>query len=129
MNQNVIFLIYDKGCPVCRYYCQLIRVQKSVGQLTIINARENSEIMDEVTQQGLDMDDGMVLKMENSFYSGSDAIHMLSLMSTRSGILNRLNYWLFKSKTVSAYIYPVLRFFRQLLLKILHKTKINNLGH
>jgi len=54
---------------------------------------------------------------------------MLSLMSTRSGILNRLNYWLFKSKTVSTYIYPVLRFFRQLLLKILHKTKINNLGH
>ena len=129
MSQNEILLIYDKDCPVCRYYCRIIQVRKSIGQLKIVNARENSTIMDEVTRHGLDMDEGMVLKIENNFYSGADAIHKLALISTRSGMFNRLNYWLFKSKFLSTFIYPVLRFFRQLLLKVLSKTKISNLSH
>ncbi len=128
MSQNEILLIYDKSCPVCRYYCQIIQIKKTVGQLKIVNARENSAVMDEVTRQGLDIDEGMVLKIENNFYSGADAIHKLALISTRSGMLNRLNYGLFKSKFLSTYLYPVLRFFRHLLLKLLGKTKINNLG-
>ncbi len=129
MSQNKILLIYDKECPVCRYYCRGIQIRKTVGQLKIVNARENSEIMDEVTRQGLDIDEGMVLKMDKRFYAGSDAIHMLALISTHSGRLNRLNYWLFRSKTVSACLYPVLRFCRNLLLKMLGKTRINNLGY
>ena len=129
MNQNKILLIYDKQCPVCRYYCQVVRVRKTLGQLQTVNARENSEVLDEITRQGLNMDDGMVLKLDNTFYSGCDAIQMLALISTRSGILNRLNYWLFKSKTVSASLYPVLRFCRNVLLRMLGKTRINNLKH
>ncbi len=127
MNQNKILLIYDKECPVCRYYCQVIRIRKTLGQLKTINARENSDVRDEITRQGLNIDEGMVLKINNIFYSGSDAIQILALISTRSGILNRLNYWLFKSKTVSAALYPVLRFCRNALLRMLGKTRINNL--
>ena len=84
--------------------------------------------MKSITAQGLDVDQGMVLKLDNQFYYGSDAIHMLALISSRSGFFNRFNFWLFKSKTRSHLLYPVLRFFRNLLLKILNKTKINNLG-
>ncbi|NNL06372.1 MAG: hypothetical protein HKO86_01510 [Gammaproteobacteria bacterium] len=36
-----------------------------------------------------------------------------------------INYWLFKSKTLSAMLYP---YFRNLLLKILAKTRVNNPG-
>lgn len=128
MNQEEIFLIYDKECPACDNYCQVVRIRESVGKLTIIDARQNSKIMDEITKAGLDIDQGMVLKMGDQLYYGSDAIHALALISSKSGIFNRLNYWVFKSKKVSYFLYPVLRLMRNLLLKMLRKTKINNLG-
>lgn len=112
---------------MCESYCQLVRIRESVGELKIVDARERSEALDEITRRGLDIDQGMVLKMGDRLYYGSDAIHALALIGTRSGVFNRINYWLFRSRTVSRVLYPVLRFFRNLLLKILGKTKINNL--
>ena len=123
-----IFLIYDKECPACNYYCQIIRIKESIGDLELINARDKTDIMDNVTKQGLDIDQGMVLKIDEQLYYGSDAIHALALISSRSGMFNRFNYWIFKSKILSRLLYPVLRLSRNLLLKFLNKTKINNLG-
>lgn len=123
-----IFLIYDKQCPACNNYCQLVRIKKSIGELELINARDSTDIMNEITAQGLDIDQGMVLKIEQQLYYGADAIHALALMSSHSSIFNRCNYWLFKSKTFSQLVYPILKFFRNRLLNLLGKTKINNLG-
>ncbi len=127
MSEEEILLVYDKECPACNNYCQVIRIRESVGKLKIVDARENNEIMDEITSKGLDIDQGMVLKMGDQFYYGTDAIHALALISSKSGIFNRLNYWMFKSKKVSSVLYPMLRFFRNTLLKLLGKTTINNL--
>ena len=128
MNRPEILLIYDKECPACNAYCQIVRIRESVGDLKIIDAREQSDVLDEITDRGLDIDQGMVLKMGDQLYYGSDAIHALALISSRSGIFNRFNYWMFKSEVISSWLYPMLRFCRNLLLKILGKTKINNLG-
>jgi hypothetical protein len=94
----------------------------------MVDARENSDVLNEITTHGLDIDQGMVLKMGSQLYYGSDAIHALALIGSRSGLFNRINYWIFRSKAVSRFLYPVLRFFRNLLLKFLGRTKINNLG-
>lgn len=128
MAENPILLIYDKDCPACNAYCQMVRIRQSVGELKLVNAREDTEVMQQITAQGLDIDQGMVLKMGDNWYYGSDAIYMLSLLSSRSGLFNRLNYHLFKSKRLAKWLYPLLRFFRNLLLKLLGKRKINNLG-
>ena len=128
MEREEILLVYDRQCPACNAYCQVVNIRKSVGNLRIVDARENSEVMEEITAQGLDIDQGMVLKMGGQLYYGADAINALALIGSRSGIFNRINYWMFKSKTASSIFYPILRFFRNLLLKILGKSKINNLN-
>jgi predicted DCC family thiol-disulfide oxidoreductase YuxK len=128
MAQEEILLVYDKECPACNNYCQIVRIRESVGKLKIVDAREDTEVLREITAKGLDIDQGMVLKMGGQLYYGSDAIHMLALISSRSGIFNRINYWIFKSKSLSRIIYPILRCCRNLLLKLLGKTKINNLN-
>ena len=128
MSREEILLVYDRECPACNAYCQVVQIRESVGDLRIVDARENSEVLKEITSQGLDIDQGMVLKMGNQLYYGSDAIHTLALIGSRSGAFNRINYWIFKSKTASKILYPILRFFRNLLLKMLGKSKINNLG-
>ncbi len=128
MEREEILLVYDRECPACNAYCQVVNIRESVGELRIVDARENSQIMEEITAQGLDIDQGMVLKMGGQLYYGADAIHALALIGSRSGIFNRMNYWMFKSRTASSLLYPILRFFRNLLLKILGKSKINNLN-
>ena len=127
MKREEILLVYDRECPACNVYCQVVKIRESVGVLRIVDARENSEVLHEITAEGLDIDQGVVLKMGDQLYYGSDAIHTLALIGSRSGILNRINYWVFRSKTISSILYPFLRSLRNLLLKILGKSKINNL--
>jgi predicted DCC family thiol-disulfide oxidoreductase YuxK len=122
-----IVIVYDKQCPACDYYCNLVRIRETVGNLVLQDARDGGSIVEEITARGWDIDQGMVVKVGTELYYGSEAIHVLSLMSTNQGIFNRVAYWSFRSKSVSKVLYPFLRFFRNLLLKLLGKTKINNL--
>ncbi|WCN10995.1 DCC1-like thiol-disulfide oxidoreductase family protein [Marinomonas mediterranea] len=128
MKREEILLVYDRECPACHAYCQVVNIRDSVGDLRIVDAREDSFVMEEITSQGLDIDQGMVLKMGGQLYYGADAIHALALIGSRSGLFNRVNYWMFKSKTAASILYPMLRFCRSILLKLLGKTKINNLN-
>ena len=109
-------------------YCRMVRLRESVGELKLIDARDGGSLVDEITARGWDIDQGMVLKLDNELYYGADAIHVLSLISSRSGFFNRVNHWLFKSPTAAKLFYPILRSGRNLLLKILGRTKINNLN-
>ena len=128
MTNQELLLVYDKQCPACDYYCQLIRINETVGELTLIDARDNNPIMEKITAQGLDIDQGMILVIDGKLYYGSEAIQALALLSSRSGLFNRLNYQIFKYPAVAKKLYPLLRMSRNILLKILHKTKINNLN-
>lgn len=123
-----ILLVYDGECPVCDNYLSMVRVRDTVGILKLVNARESSDVMQEITRQGMDIDQGMVLKVGDVLYYGADAMHALSLMGSPSGVFNRLNHWMFRSQRRARLLYPLLRGCRNLLLKILRKTKINNLG-
>lgn len=122
-----ILLIYDQECPACRTYCRSVRVAESAGRLRLVNARDSTPIMEKITAAGLDIDQGMVVQRGGQLYYGSDAIHALALLSSRSDLFNKLGYYTFRSKTLSRILYPGLRILRNLLLKALGKTKINNL--
>lgn len=127
LTQGVAILLYDRECPLCEFYCRRVRVNTATGGLLLVDARVPGELLAQVTAAGLDIDQGMVLKLGEQLYYGADAIAALALISSRSGLFNRVNYWLFRSSRVSRYLYPALRSMRNLLLKILHKHKINNL--
>ncbi len=127
MAQEPVLLVYDKQCPVCDFYCQRVRLRDEAGELRIVDARAPSAIMEEITSAGLDIDQGMVVKHGGVLYYGSDAIHRLALLSERSGWFNRLSGSVLRSRTRAHALYPVLRFFRNLLLKLLGRTKVNNL--
>lgn len=122
-----ILLVYDKQCPVCDYYCNLVRIRASAGHLVLVDARDGGPVMDEITAAGLDIDQGMVVKIGDTLYYGSDAIHVLALLGTNSGFFNRVTHWIFRFRPVAKVLYPVLRAGRNLLLKSLRRTRINNL--
>ena len=123
-----LLLVYDKNCPFCENYCQLVRIRESAGELVLVDARQDSEVMKEITAAGLDIDQGMVFKVGEVLYYGADAIHALALFSSRSGLWNRFNVWLFSSQKRASWCYPVLRACRNLALKLIGVTKIYNLN-
>ncbi len=127
-NADNILLVYDKECPVCDYYCRKIDVGSLAGRLVRINAREESEIMAEITALGLDVDEGMVLKADDVFYHGAEAIHALALLSSKTGLFNRLTSATFRRRSLSRLLYPILNSGRNLLLKMLGRPKVNNLN-
>lgn len=128
MTTRKILLVYDRECPFCDAYCHLVRIRESVGNLRLVDARESSAAMEEITRRGLDIDQGMVLQVDDALYYGADAICALSLMSSESGVFNRVNHWIFRSQARSRVLYPMLRACRNLALKLLRKSKVNNLG-
>lgn len=122
-----IQLIYDRQCPVCEYYCQHIDVQSAAGNLVRVDAREPSDVLDEVTGLGLDIDAGMVVKVDDKIFYGSAAIHELARLSSKRGFVNRVAHYVFRVKWLAKFLYPLLAACRNLLLKILGRSRINNL--
>ncbi len=127
MNKEDVWLVYDGECPVCKTYCKYIRIRAAVGKLHLVDARQPGELMDEITDLGSDIDQGMVLKFKDVIYYGPNAIHMLTLLSTPSGIFNRINYYVFSTKTGAKIVYPVGKAFRTIILKLLGIRYIENL--
>jgi len=56
VSREEILLVYDRECPACNAYCQVVEIRKSVGELRIVDARENSDVLNEITSEGLDID-------------------------------------------------------------------------
>ena len=132
MNTSVgtadVWLVYDGECPVCSTYCRHARVRDAVGRLHLVDARQPGELMDEITAAGLDIDQGMVLKFEGIMYYGPEAVRMLTLLSTPSGLFNRINYWFFGTPRRAGFFYPVGKAIRNLILKLLGIRYIENLS-
>ncbi len=123
--KNEPWIVYDGQCPFCSRYVRLVRLKETLGHVALIDAREGGPQVEEARKAGLDLDDGMVPKLEGRLYHGADCIHMLALLSTPSSRFNRLNAALFRSHTASRILYPVLRTGRNAVLRILGRSKID----
>jgi predicted DCC family thiol-disulfide oxidoreductase YuxK len=118
------WLLYDGECPFCSRYVRHVRLRQAIGTITLANAREHATLVDEVQRLGFSVDTGMVLKLDGNYYHGADCIHALALLTTPSGWFNRLNSLVFRSKTASRVLYPVLRAGRNLTLRLLGRTRL-----
>ena len=127
IGKGDVWLVYDGECPVCNTYCMHARVRDAVGRLHLVDARQPSALMDEITAAGLDIDQGMVVKFKDVMYYGPEAIRMLTLLSTSSGFFNRMNYYFFGSTRRAKVFYPLGKAFRNLVLKVLGIRYIENL--
>lgn len=119
-------LIYDGDCPFCSRYVRYVRLKKTLGDLQLVDARDDNRWLERTLALGYDLDEGMVLVMGETYYHGDACLNRLALMSSRSDLFNRANFYLFRSPVISKLSYPILRASRNLVLKLLGRSKI---GH
>lgn len=120
------FLAYDGDCPFCSRYAAWMEIQEVHGPMRLVNLRDDPELVEELNRRGLNVDDGMVLHYEGRFHHGEEAFHRVALMSTGSRALNRAVRFVFRSRTLSNLLYPVLVACRNVTLRALGRRKIND---
>ncbi|MBV1876316.1 MAG: DUF393 domain-containing protein [Pseudomonadales bacterium] len=113
------YLYFDGDCPFCSRYVQYIRIEKSLGKLQLVNAREDSSIRNRLRKHGIDLNKGMLLTLGDNYYFGPECIHMLAILSTESDCFNRINGFLFQSRMISVLLYPLMKLARRVTLFIL----------
>lgn len=125
-----IWFVYDGECPLCTKAATALRIKQQYGILHLLNARENigHNLLLAITEQGLDLDEGMVIYDGEHFYHGESALRFMAKYSAPRGILNLFNKSLFWSDRLSKTIYPWLRGIRNLLLKNRNVSRIDNLN-
>ena len=121
-----IQLVYDGDCPFCTASAHMVRIKQAVGSLQILNAREigATPLMAQIKAQGFDLNQGIVVKFENRLYHGQDALHLLAMIGSDQGWLNRLNVTLFRNKATVAFFYPAMKAVRRLMLALNGKAPI-----
>jgi len=123
-----IDIVYDDRCPVCRTYCTRLVAKEGGPALNLIDARRGGALMDEITARGLNIDEGMVVKIGDELHYGSDAIFELARLARGRGAVGLMNRFIFRSRRLARLLYPPCKEVRNLVLRGLGITRINNLG-
>lgn len=116
-------VLYDHDCPVCRGYCTKVELQGD-RELELSDARKGGDMLAEATRQGLDIDEGMIVKVDGKLHYGSEAMRELVKLK-KAGPFERFFFGGHRRAAVS---YAVSKGVRNVLLKILRIPKIGNLG-
>jgi len=119
-------LYYDGECPVCRSYVTRVRLRRTVGKVTLVDLRTHPETRRRLEAEGYLPDEGMVVEVAGQGYHGPSAVQVLALLSSRSGLFNRLNYRLFGSARASRLLYPLLVAGRRALLFLLGRKPLTH---
>ncbi len=128
-KKEVVWFVYDGQCPICASTARAYKIKESLGQLNTLDARKEKdhEIMREINSLGLNIDEGMVIKFQNTHFAGADALNVMALLGTNSTLFNRVNSYIFKSKLLSKICYPFFKAARNFILFCKGVGKINNL--
>jgi len=115
------WIIYDGECPFCSRYVKLIRLEQTIGNIRLIDARKNPPELNLLKEKNLDINSGMAIFFNGQLYFGADCINRLALLSSPIGLVNKLNYYIFKTPLISRILYPVLRISRNIVIHLLGK--------
>jgi predicted DCC family thiol-disulfide oxidoreductase YuxK len=118
------YIVYDGDCPFCSQFVALVRLREAAGPVVLLNAREDHPIVRYVKQRGVVLNQEMAMVAGDQVYAGADCMNRIALMSTNSGLFNKLNALVFSSRPVSKFMYPILRAGRNLSLKVLGRSPL-----
>lgn len=89
-----------------------------------MNAREIDEPIRADLMKQYDLNDGMLFVEGGKVYHGAEAVHALALVTSGVGWFNKINGAIFRSKSLSSALYPLLKAGRRLTLFVRGKKSI-----
>jgi predicted DCC family thiol-disulfide oxidoreductase YuxK len=123
MPLNDIEVTYDGACPVCRSIVHRLKARHG-ERIALIDARAAPDRVAALAARGLDLDEGIVVKAGEAYFSGAEATRYLARLHAPAGWLERFAAWGFGSPRRAALAYPLFRAGRRLLLFLLGRAPI-----
>jgi predicted DCC family thiol-disulfide oxidoreductase YuxK len=114
-----ITLYYDKQCPFCSKYANLLKLKENF-EITLKDARENqSEIS--LVCENLNINDGFIVIYENNCFQGEKALVFLNSAVDKDTLLGKLHFFFAYENIFSKFLYKILFVLRKVILFILRK--------
>jgi predicted DCC family thiol-disulfide oxidoreductase YuxK len=123
------WLLYDGDCPFCSSYIKLMKIREHYPDFELINARAKSSQLDEAKRLDYNLNEGMLIKLDETYYYGSEAISIINNISTlqqQRGIFFKIHKILFSRRAVTKVLYRIMRIGRLITLKLLGKKPLDN---
>jgi predicted DCC family thiol-disulfide oxidoreductase YuxK len=121
-------IVYDGECVFCANYVRFLRLRDSIGPVELLDARSDDPRVVAYQDKGYDLDQGMLFDRSGQIYHGSEAVHVLALLCTPSGLFNRVNAWLLSNAQRARVSYPLLKAGRRLTLMARGRKLIADAG-
>jgi predicted DCC family thiol-disulfide oxidoreductase YuxK len=119
-----IEVTYDGACPVCRSVVQRLKARHGEPRISLIDARAAPDRVAMLAARGLHLDEGIVVKAGESYFSGAEATRYLARLHAPAGWVEKLLARGFASPRRAALLYPLFRTLRRLLLFLLGRAPI-----
>lgn len=112
-------LYYDKQCPFCSKYANLLKLKENF-EITLKDAREN---LDEISVlcKNLDINDGFIVLYKNDCFQGAKALEFLNRAVDKTTIFGKLHFFFAYENIFSKFLYKTLFILRKIVLFILRK--------
>lgn len=117
-----VCIVYDGQCPICSTYCSGLP-----AEFEKVDGRKASDLKDQITRLGLDLDEGFVVVKNGELLHGSAAMQALAGEKTITGWRWLLNKLMFATPWQTAIFYPLARLLRRLALWSRNTPLIRNL--
>lgn len=114
-------ILYDGECPFCSSYVRFARLQKAVGRVELLDAREEAELVEAYAAQGFPIDEGMIVDTGEAVYFGGDAVWAINALASPNPALR-----LMSGRAFLKWVYPALRFGRNSVIRLLGKQPIRS---
>lgn len=124
-KKSEIKIIYDGECPLCQNYVRLVKLRENIEDVQLIDARTNPDYVTAMNEKGLNIDQGMLVIYGDTLYYGADAMYILSMLTDTKSWINAFIAFFFKHKILARAFYPICKAFRNAVLFLLRRTKIN----
>tara|TARA_B100001057_G_scaffold52997_1_gene47136 strand:- start:1412 stop:1813 length:402 start_codon:yes stop_codon:yes gene_type:complete len=126
INIEKLNIYYDYECPVCRNFIKYYRLKNDFPNIKLINARDDEykHKIKNFYEKGYDINVGMIVELNNEIYWGDKAVNIMSLISNKSSLFNKINFLFFSKPFLASLLYPLMVFGRNILLMILRVKKI-----
>ena len=117
MNNSSFTFIYDGKCPFCNHFAELLELRSKLDDITVLDARRNPKLVNELLSKGFDIDQGAVLLHEDKIFHGHEAINTIcNQISNPSSNLLKILTMTFKSHKRTKLIFPLLVIARRFAL-------------
>ena len=119
MKQKLI-LYYDKQCPFCSKYANLLKIKENF-EITLKDARNN---LDEISVlcENLNINDGFIVLYKDNCFQGSKALEFLNNAVDKTTLLGKLHFLFKYDNSLSHLLYKLLFILRKIILFILGKN-------